>query len=384
MWRNPMPKVDPLCPYFGICGGCASQDVAYADQVTAKQDAISEAFLRALPAVNFDAIVPCPEPYYYRNRMDYPFGYQGELGLKAKGKWWKTLDLETCFLLSKETPEILRRAREWTRASGLPFWNVKTHEGFFRYLVIREGKNTGERMVMLVTSKTQSLSQEQKTSLVDLYTDVATSIIVGVNPTITDLSIPTSVEVLKGTPYLHEEVNGMKYRIQPASFFQTNTLMAAKLQDTVMEFAGDVKQKCVLDLYCGAGFFSLALARKAQRVIGIELDEAAITAADQNAALNGINNTRFIASKAEDFDWALQKPDVVVLDPPRAGLHPSVIETLTRALPERIVYVSCKYQKLIEELPAFLEHYRVARIRALDLFPQTPHVEVVVELVKLL
>lgn len=376
-------RVTPVCPYATVCGGCRWQHIDYDFQVQTKRDLVDQAFAEAHLDVKVDAIIASEAQLQYRNRMDYTFGSDGQLGLKMPGRWWDVLDLETCFLLSEQTPMILKRVREWTKASGLPFWNVRTHEGFFRYLVIREGKNTGERLIMLTTSDKFTLNDEQKKSFVDLLDDVTTSILIGVNDTITDLSIPGSIETLKGKPFLHETVNGLTYRIQPASFFQTNTMMAAKLQDAVIEACGEIKNKRLLDLYCGAGFFSLALAKQATDVIGVEIDEAAIRAADENAELNGIKNTRFIASKAETFDWVGENPDVVIIDPPRAGLHPSVIETLTKALPERIVYVSCKYQKLIEELPAFLEHYRVESVRALDLFPQTPHVEIVVSLIKL-
>lgn len=378
-----MPKIEPKCPYFGVCGGCALQDVAYADQVIEKKRLIDEAFVAAAIDVPAWEIISSDNDYYYRNRMDYPFGYQGELGLKARGKWWKTLDLTTCFLLSPETPEIMQRVRDWSKKMELPFWNVKTHLGFLRYLVIREGKNTGERLIMLVTSATHPFSDDQKKSFVDLLNDVATSIIWGVNNTITDLSIPNSIEVLKGNPYLQEQVNGITYHIQPASFFQTNTQMAAKLQDTVVEFCGEINNKKVMDLYCGAGFFSLALAREAKDVVGVELDAAAIEAAKVNAEVNNISNTRFLASKAEEYDWVSDEPDVVVIDPPRSGLHKNVLLALTKAHPQRIVYVSCKYQKMIEELPQFLPHYKITAVRALDLFPQTPHVELVVQLTKI-
>ena len=151
----------------------------------------------------------------------------------------------------------------------------------------------------------------------------------------------------------------------------------------MLEAGGDLEEKTLLDLYCGAGFLTLALSKKAKRVLGIELDSAAIDAANLNASLNGINGVEFIASKVESVDWKGEKPDVVVLDPPRAGLHPDVITALLQVRPERLIYVSCKYSKLIEELPKFLEYYALERIQALDLFPQTPHVEVVVSLKKL-
>ena len=376
-------RVEPRCPHASVCGGCRWQHVDYAHQLELKRRSIAEAFTRASIAVELPPVLPCPEPFYYRNRMDYVFGRNGELGLKPVGKWWETLDLSTCFLLSPQAPEILKRVRDWTRKSGLPFWNVKTHEGFFRYLVIREGKSTGERLIMLIVSDQYELTADQRSELLDLLSPFTTSILIGVNEKITDLSIPQRIEVLKGEAYLHEEVNGIRYRIQPASFFQTNTTMAAKLQDAVLEAAGDLEEKTLLDLYCGAGFLTLALSKKAKRVLGIELDSAAIDAANLNASLNGINGVEFIASKVESVDWKGEKPDVVVLDPPRAGLHPDVITALLQVRPERLIYVSCKYSKLIEELPKFLEYYALERIQALDLFPQTPHVEVVVSLKKL-
>ncbi len=376
-------KIQPRCPYADTCGGCSWQHIASDFQPKIKREAVQDAFDSANIEARVSAVEPCPLPFYYRNRMDYVFGKNGELGLKASGHWWETLDLNTCFLLSKEAPEILELVRVWTRASGLPFWNVKTHQGFFRYLVMREGKNTHERLIMLVVSNQHELSDEQRTALSIVLKPFATSLLIGVNETITDLSIPQRTEMLYGEPFLHELVNGFRYRIEPASFFQTNTVMAEKLQDTVCALAGDLKNKIVLDLYCGAGFFSLALARHAKKVIGIELDQKAIEAARVNAQLNSILNAEFFASKVESFDFAREQPHVVILDPPRAGLHPSVIETLLKALPDRIVYVSCKYSKLVEELPKFLNAYKLEEVRALDLFPQTPHVEVVVSLKKL-
>ncbi|MEK7105635.1 MAG: 23S rRNA (uracil(1939)-C(5))-methyltransferase RlmD [Patescibacteria group bacterium] len=377
-------RVKPICPYASVCGGCSWQHVDGALQVKTKELLVNEAFAGAGLDLTVSEFIPCPEPFYYRNRMDYAFGRDGELGLKMSGRWWETLDLETCFLLSKEAPEILRRVREWSQATELPFWDTRDHQGFFRYLVIREGKNTGERLIMLVTSDQVSpdVLKEHKKSLVVLLDDLATSILWSVNDKVTDLSTPSSMEVLKGTPFLHESVNEITYRIQPASFFQTNTIMAAKLQDVVLN-ACEGNKGLVMDLYCGAGFFSLQLAKRGVDVLGVELDAAAIEGAKENARLNTINNAEFIASKAEEFDWLDRMPEIVIVDPPRAGLHPDVIAALTKALPTRIIYVSCKYQRLIEELPHFLKHYSVKKVSALDLFPQTPHVEVVVEMTKL-
>lgn len=378
----PEHRIQPLCPYAGVCGGCAWQQIDMETQREEKRRMVQEAFDAAKIEAKIPPVLGNDQHFHYRNRMDYCFGRDGQLGLKTSGRWWETLDLQTCFLLSPETPEILQRVREWTKSTGLTFWDVRTHEGFFRYLVIREGKHTNERLIMLIVSDQAELTAEQKKQFVELLDDKATSILIGVNDRITDLSIPSRTETLKGDPWLHEVVNGIRYRIQPASFFQTNTTMAAVLQNTVIDFCGQIDKKFVMDLYCGAGFFTLALAKAGAKTIGVEIDAAAIDAAHLNAGLNTLT-AEFVASKAEEYDWKAKQPDVVIIDPPRAGLHPSVLATLTRALPERIIYVSCKYQRLLQELPELLLNYRLAEVRVLDLFPQTPHVEVVCQLIRL-
>ncbi len=370
----PEARVLARCPFAADCGGCSSQDVAYDFQVQLKRQSVDDAFAAAGLSAHVSEIIPCPDPFYYRNRMDYAFGRGGELGLKAVGRWWETLDITTCYLLSPETPEILRAVREWTRSTGLPFWDSKTQEGFFRYLVVREGKNTSERLVELITSSEGSVEQQEQFR--QALDSLATHILWGVNGTKSEVSRSSQIAVLKGGMSFKESINGITYAIEHGSFFQTNSLMAAQLQDVVVEAAANGKQ--VMDLYCGAGFFTLALAKRGIKTMGIEIDPLAIEAAKANAKLNNLDGIPFVASKTEDYDWTVHQPDTVIVDPPRAGLHPDVIDALTKALPERIIYVSCKYEKLIEELPAFLKEYTIEKIIALDLFPHTPHVEVVV------
>jgi 23S rRNA (uracil-5-)-methyltransferase RumA len=335
--------------------------------------------------------------------MDFMFGWRGELGLKEAGKWWSVVDLPKCFLQSEEANEILRRVSEWSKKSDLLFWDNKKQTGFLRALVIREGKNTGERLVMLVTAESEMgvdisvVDKNQRSPVIrrqpndwreiflDLFEDgVATSVLCGISRRATDLSIADEIVALNGKPWLHEEINGLKYRIAPNSFFQTNSEMAAELQNTVTEFVAPKPEQKIADLYCGAGFFSLAFARAGAEVVGVEMDKAGIEAAKVNAELNAIK-ADFFAAKIEDYfkDKNLAVDfDTVVLDPPRAGLHPKVLETLIEVLPQKIIYVSCNYNNLAKELPNFLQHYKISRIRALDLFPQTPHVEVVIELEK--
>ena len=491
--RPSKDRVIPACPHArlteqkntqsfgqaGICGGCKWQHIAYPFQVELKLAEMQKAFAAVDIPCPIAKILPSPEPFFYRNRMDFVFGANGELGMKAPDRWWDVLNLTTCLLLSRETKEILDLVRDWTKKSGLPFWNSKEYKGFFRYLVIREGKNTNERMVTLVTAPPsqnicQSLGGKAMPPVLAEFAEIlaplATSILWGINGSITDLSTAEQVIPLKGDPWIHEEVNNIRYKITPNAFFQTNTHMAAKLQKIVLDFCGDISQKTILDLYCGSGFFSLALTRQSSisslrtparpedsgrtggrslervipplargrmkqspggiassfalaelrtdrsspatprndrtKIIGIELSAEAIACAKENAAINGrvMPNgdpdgaqaqpstdgeirqqdpaVDFVVSKAEDFDWKRYKPEVVVLDPPRAGLHPRVIETILAALPETIVYVSCNYHRTIQELPKFLEKYDIADAVALDLFPQTPHVECVFKLIR--
>ena len=398
-------RVVPRCPYAGTCGGCKWQHVDYHAQVAFKLEGIRKAFKKAGVPCPIERVETNTNIFYYRNRMDYVFGSQGELGLKEPGSWSSILDLSTCFLLSPESVEIMKIVREWTRASGLPFWNGKNYTGFFRYLVIREGKQTGQRLVMLVTAKPTSgpvravsprqCSPELRavggptalppdlekpfTKLVHHLDRHASSIVWGINPLVTDLSIAQEIIPLKGEPWIEEEVNGLRYKITPNAFFQTNTLMAEKLQDTVKNFCGDLTDKTLLDLYCGSGFFSLALAPGAKKTVGIELDSEAIACAKENAARNNITADYFV-NAAEKFDWANYKPDVVILDPPRAGMHPKLIKTLLEVLPPRIVYVSCNYLRFLEEAKELLAHYNIRKATALDLFPHTPHVECVFQL----
>ncbi|NBS41770.1 23S rRNA (uracil(1939)-C(5))-methyltransferase RlmD [bacterium] len=372
-------RVEPRCPYAGTCGGCKWQHISYPRQLVEKLARLKSVAGDACP----NEVIACPDPFYYRNRMDFVFGRDGELGMKLPDRWWATLDLETCFLLSEESVGIVNDVRAWAKSTGLPFWNSKTHEGFFRYLVIREGKNANERMVTLVTSGNNTLPE----SFVATIGDRATSIVHGINARLTDLSVSDELIPLKGDAFIHEVVNGTRYKITPNAFFQTNTVMAAKLQDTVRAFCGDLADKTLLDLYCGSGFFSLNI--NAKRAVGIEEVAEAIECAKENAAANNVP-AEYVVSKAEDFDWTTSAPDVVIVDPPRAGMHPKVIETLLEHGPKTIVYVSCKYERFFQEFhgtsssaPALSTKYRIAETTALDLFPHTPHIEFVAKLERL-
>jgi 23S rRNA (uracil1939-C5)-methyltransferase len=324
-------------------------------------------------------LIEAPKKLHYRNRMDFVFGPQGELGLKEAGRWDSHVNLESCLLVSNEVDECRNRVATWARATGLPFWDNRKYRGYFRYLVLREGRRTGERMATLVTAAGE-LPESARASLVETLAPLCTTIYHGINPKVTDLSISEELRLLHGLPRLHEQVGDVKYAIHPNSFFQTNTEMAERLLEHVRSLVLAGPHQKVLDLYCGSGFFSLGLARDADETLGIELDAFAIKSAQENADLNGIKNARFRAEPAETLSWGVEKPDVTIIDPPRSGLHPKVRNALKAGKPPRIIYVSCNPKALAFDLKELLREYDLVSLRAFDLFPQTAHVETVVEL----
>lgn len=387
-------KSDPArgkapCPFFGRCGGCLWQDLAYERQCELKLHLANKALSESckLKAEDF---IPATSQYRHRNRMDFVFGRDGELGLKAAERWDQFVNLDSCLLLSEEASEILRRVREIALASGAPFWNNYEQRGYWRYLVIREGKNTGERLVLITTSGERHASHPElaeglpcQAELVEALRPLCTSLLHGINPEVTDLSIPKTIETVFGEPFLHEKVNGLTFRIPPASFFQTNTQMAAELQNTAVAFADPQKGDRVLDLYCGSGFLTLGLAKKCANVLGLEIDPASVELAKENSRLNGITNAEFRAGATEKLlpaELASAKADIIVVDPPRSGLHPAAAKALASSQARRIVYVSCNPFTLARDLQTLLSAYRIDRAACIDLFPHTPHIETVVSL----
>lgn len=381
-------RIAPPCPDVGRCGGCPWQMIRYERQCELKLGLVNEAMAELRTAnderLTIDEIVPAPNQYHYRNRMDYVFAVDGSLGLKTPEHWDMVLDLKDCQMLSKEAVKIMQIARELTKESKVPFWNNRVHAGFWRYLVIREGKNTGERLVLITTSgELPALPLREKFEAA--LKPLATSLLWGINPEITDLSIPKTIEPIFGETYLTEKINGFSYHIPCASFFQTNSEMAAQLQNAVVEFAAPQPGEKIMDLYCGSGFLTLALAKAAEKVIGVELDDAAVEIARGNAKLNNISNIDFRSGATEKLlagALADMAPDTIVLDPPRAGLHPAALEALMGSGAKRLIYVSCNPRALARDLKTLLEKYSIEKNRCIDLFPHTPHIETVVSLTR--
>lgn len=377
---SPSPdRILPPCPHAGTCGGCAWQHIRYERQVELKRQAVNRAFSEAGLDLHVQDVVPAVAQLGHRNRMDYVFGPNGELGLKEPGRWDRPIDLKTCLLLSSEAVEVLKRVKAWATATSHRPWDNRRHEGYLRYAVIREGKFTGERMVILVTA---AGALENAEELSESLSPLCASLYHGINPLITDVSAAAELRLLYGNPVLHERISGITYAIPPNAFFQTNSGMAEVLLEHVRELAVSGPCRRLLDLYCGVGFFSLALAGNVGEALGIELDAGSIAAAEGNARENGVANARFRAEAAEALSWNEERPDVVIVDPPRSGLHPRVRETLLKHAPPRIIYVSCNCRALAGDLKALGTAYRIASCRSFDLFPQTPHVETVVHLIR--
>ncbi|MBE7525560.1 class I SAM-dependent RNA methyltransferase [candidate division WWE3 bacterium] len=389
--RIPLPD-----PVFKDFSGAMWLHIDYDAQLRFKRDMINRAFEEAGHDERIDAVIPDdPRPadhghFFYRNRMDYVFGHKGEIGLKAYGAWNKYIDVRKDILLSPDVPAILDVFRAFMKEHPiLEPWDAKHHRGDVRYAVIREGKHTGQRLIALVVKDLNRISDGMREVLKEKLDGFATDILLSENSKMTDISYGVVQVPLKGDAIFEEEVNGTMYAIHVNSFFQTNTAMAAKLQDIVWDNVPARANRhpytaCrLLDLYCGLGFFAVNFARRDPELVvkGFEIDEASIELATDNAKQNGVGDRcEFFAEKSENLAWEDIDADTVIVDPPRAGLHPKVIQTLVDKKYPALIYVSCNYHRLTEELKKLKRAYRVDDVKALDLFPHTPHVEVVAKL----
>lgn len=397
-------RIPPPSPGLDRFPGAPWLRIAFRAQLRFKQDMINATFADAGHDERAIAVIPSESreagraegqfshvnPRFYRNRMDYVFGWDGTLGLKEYGSWARYRDVKEDVLLSPDVPAILDVFRELRRTTDLRPWDNRDYTGDLRYVVIREGKATSDRLVALIVKDLTRVTDDARRFLLDRLDSLATSIVLGENPLQTDLSFAQTFVPLKGDGTLAEIVNGTKYRIHLNSFFQTNSTMAAALQDIVAGFVLPTRQPKtenryprVLDLYCGLGFFGINLAQRDPNLMvsGFEIDAQAIELAKENAQTNGVaDRCAFTSGPAEDLSWKNIDAEAVILDPPRSGLHPRVIKTLLDKKPQTIVYVSCNYHRLVEELKQFKTIYRVADLKAVDMFPHTPHVEVVVKL----
>lgn len=344
-----------------------------------KLAAINTAFQETGVAAECSEILPSPAISHYRNRMDFAIDFEGRIGLREKGKWWRVIDNHHCFISDERIEQAFGRVREWIQSADLSYFDRKKHHGLLRYAVIR-ATLTGQLMLNLVTSVPRDRDEEQRAraALHTLTSSLsATTVIWARNNTISDVSFGTEMEIISGPGVIEEEVEGVKFQISPNAFFQTNSRGAAVLLREVFDnLSLSGSQGTLLDLFCGSGFFSVACASRMQRCVGVELVADAVRDARINAELNHVP-VEFHDMQAEKFDWSSLTPAMVIVDPPRAGLHPKALKALLDNAPPSIIYVSCNFGAFARELRELLTAYNIVRCRAVDLFPQTPHVEVV-------
>jgi 23S rRNA (uracil1939-C5)-methyltransferase len=377
-------RVDAPCAHFPACGGCRFQDLAYDAQLEAKQEQVREALRRiggiAKPPV--ERIVPAESQFFYRNKLEYSFTATPDgpaLGFHRAGRWDEVLEIEKCWLTTGLGNAIRGAVRDWAREERLEAYGQAEHTGYLRHLVVREGRNTAQVLVQLVTAAGERFDRDEFVEVLRRFPEVR-SIHWAVNETPAEVTnLPTTL--LWGDDAIEEELCGLRFRVRPNAFLQTNTAMAERLYALAGEFAGLSGGETVYDLYCGIGTIGLTLASSALTVWGVDASEESVACALENAELNGITNAAFFAGEAADSLAELSeragKPDIVVVDPPRAGLSNKAVRRLGRLEAPKIVYVSCNPTTLagnVKELAASWG-YRLERVRPVDMFPHTPHVE---------
>lgn len=385
--KSPYARVDAPCPYFGTCGGCSLQDLAYPDQLELKRRRLLRALepLGPLPEVRVTGL---EEPWRYRNKAEFTFGTgpdgQLTLGYHAARSFWKVVGLDDCLLLPEPVGPILRSVRELTRATGLPAYHPRTHQGAFRYLTFRASRATGQVLLVLVTASGHRDAVERIARELTARHPEIRSVYWGGSDRLADVAVPETLERLSGEERFEERIGPFHLLVHPMNFLQPAGVQADRMYAAMSEAVGGVTQGTVWDLYCGIGLVGFYLAGKVRKVYGIDVEPHHLAQAAENAARNGITNIEFRTGKVEDlladkrFWLAEGKPDAVVVDPPRAGLHASAASSILAARPKHIAYLSCHAPSLVRDLQllgASFPRYRVASLRAFDMFPQTPHVE---------
>ena len=382
---EPSPlRVTAPCEHYPACGGCRFQDLAYETQVEAKHQQVADALRRigGVSQLTLEPIVPAEEIFHYRNKLEYSFTQLDDgpaLGFHEAGRWDQVLDVEKCWLTTDLGNAIRNAVRDWARDDRLVAYDQAQHTGYLRHLVVREGRNTGQVLVQLVTAPGEKFDTGGFVDMLRRF-PVVRSIHWAVNESEAEVTnLPT--QLLWGEEAIEEELCGLRFRVRPNAFLQTNTTMAERLYEIAREYAALTGGETVYDLYCGIGTIGLVLAGDALTVWGIELSEESVACALENAELNGIGNAAFFAGNVgqslRDLHARSGDPDVVVVDPPRAGLAGKALKRLGEIGAPRVVYVSCNPTTLAGDVKRLRDEYgyTLRRVRPVDLFPHTPHVE---------
>lgn len=396
-------RTEPFCEHFGTCGGCKWQHMSYPAQLQFKQKTVSEALSRLakIEAEHMLPIVGSPADRYYRNKLEYTFSDKrwlndGEnrteetldmnaLGFHIPGRFDKILDINHCYLQANPSNELRLSIRDFAKQHQISFYNLKHHEGALRNLIIRTAI-TGELMVIVVFAYASEEEINKVMSFIEAGFPEITSLLYIVNQKKNDTIFDQDVISWKGPQYIHEEMNGIRFRIGPKSFYQTNAIQAQRLYEIARDFAGFTGNELVYDLYTGAGTIANFIADSVKHVVGVEYVPSAIEDAKINSEINQITNTEFYAGDMKDVldaDFVARhgKPDVIITDPPRAGMHADVVARLMEIEAEKIVYVSCNPATQARDMLVLKEKYDSVKIQPVDMFPHTQHVENVMLLV---
>jgi 23S rRNA (uracil1939-C5)-methyltransferase len=388
-------RVAAPCPYFGRCGGCRLQHVAYPAQLRFKEKQVRDCLERlgALAPIHVRAILPAPELYGYRNKMEFTVvGARGApvLGLHQANRYDVVLDIDRCLLQSDTMNRLLDETRREVTARALSIYSGhgrEDGEGLLRFVTLREGRHTGEAMVNIVASAPDVEALGPIAEALRARVPATASVVLNVNAKKASVAVGSEEHLLLGRDHIRESLHGVLFQVSPNSFFQTNTLQAERLFALVRDGCELSGGDTLIDLYSGTGAISLLLAREVRHVYGIEVSTAAVADAGRNARLNGIDNCTFLSGEVRHVLPALVeegvRAEVVVADPPRAGFHPKALAALAALAPARIVYVSCNPATLARDLGDLAGHgYRVDWVQPVDMFPQTPHIEAVARLTR--
>ena len=382
--KSPL-EVESPCPHFADCGGCTYQNLPYEEQLKLKSSQLKALMDAAISAPYvFEGVKESPCKKAYRNKMEFSFGDEEKdgplaLGMHKRGSFYDIVTVDNCQIVDEDYRKILSCAASYFKELDVPFYHKLRHTGYLRHLLVRKGAKTGEILIDLVTSTQQEIADEpwvEKLLSLDLDGEIV-GILHTYNDSLADVVQSDRTEVLYGRDYFYEELLGLRFKISPFSFFQTNSLGAEVLYETAREYLGDTKDKVVFDLYSGTGTIAQMLAPVADKVVGVEIVEEAVEAAKVNAELNGLSNCTFIAGDVlKVIDELTDKPDLIVLDPPRDGINPKALQKIINFGVERIVYISCKPTSLARDLELLQGRgYVVEKCVGVDMFPATGHVE---------
>ncbi len=403
--------IEHISPYERM-PGCIFQNVQYEDQLSIKQQLVFET-LEHLGNIDVHAedikilpIIPSPETIRYRNKIEFSFGYEEmrieidkdgkkvfhdlnpSLGFHPEGKWALVQSIKDCFLASENMNLVRSHAEEIMKASKFSVWNPKIHRGFWRNLILRESKANGEILVNFVVSKNKpSTFWDKVVTTLKNNLPCVSGILVTIHTGKSDFIADPDMKCIWGEDFLLEKIGKTQYKISPFSFFQTNTLGAKKLFEVIQQFAELSENETVMDIFCGSGAIGLFLAKNAKHIIGLEMEPHAVRDAIQNAELNSAQNTEYFCGKAEQtLLEVLQKypdPDVLIVDPPRSGVHPKAMKILQDIPAKKMVFISCNPATLARDLSLLRQmSWKIQKLQVVDMFPHTPHIETVVQLIR--